>query len=73
MTETVCIRCGKTRIFSRRWEEKTDRKGQVIIHEETVCPDPECQNIVDQHFADMRIRRDGSEKKNLVIGEAPKT
>jgi len=55
--ETVCIRCGKTRIFARRWKEKTDR-GTVIIHEETVCPDKECQKIVDQKFEEMRKKRE---------------
>lgn len=57
MAETVCIRCGKVRIFSRRWKEKVDGRGSVVTHEETVCPDPECQKLVDQHFSEMRDRR----------------
>ncbi|OGE05759.1 hypothetical protein A3F45_04105 [Candidatus Curtissbacteria bacterium RIFCSPHIGHO2_12_FULL_41_17] len=55
--ETVCIRCGKIRIFARRWKEKTE-KGSVIIHEETVCPDPDCQKIVEAKFEEMRKKRE---------------
>ena len=57
MQQTTCIRCGKVRIFSRRWKEKVDGKGTMITHEESVCPDPECQKIVDQQFLEMRDRR----------------
>lgn len=64
MQETVCIRCGKTRIFSKKWSEKTD-KGQIIIHEVTVCPDIECQKAVDKHFADIREK-----KMNMINAKA---
>lgn len=73
MAETVCIRCGKVRVFSRRWKEKVDGKGSVVIHEETVCPDRVCQAIVDQKFAEMRDRRNGLEKKHLVARQTSKT
>lgn len=64
MQETVCIRCGKTRIFAKKWSEKTD-KGQIIIHELTVCPDVECQKAVDKHFADIREK-----KMNMINAKA---
>ena len=62
--ETVCIRCGKTRVFSKKWTEKTD-SGQIIVHEQTVCPDAECQKVVDKHFADIRER-----KMNMINAKA---
>jgi hypothetical protein len=64
MQETVCIRCGKTRIFAKKWSEKTD-KGQIITHEVTVCPDIECQKAVDKHFADIREK-----KMNMINAKA---
>ena len=50
--ETLCIRCGKTRIFKRKWKEVFER-GAPIVHVETICPDSECQKIVD---ADLAVR-----------------
>lgn len=59
--ETPCIRCGKTRIFKRQWKEEV--KGGVITHTETVCPDPECQKIVEADFAARREKRLSFENK----------
>jgi hypothetical protein len=62
----VCIRCGKVRIFSRKWTEKIDGRGQIVIHEEYVCVDAECQKIVDSKFAEIRLKRQEQEdRKNL--------
>ena len=74
MQDNVCIRCGKVRIFSRRWKEKVDGRGMEIIHEESVCPDPDCQKIVDEKFTEMRDRRNLLEdkKRNIKIGATPK-
>lgn len=57
MSETVCIRCGKVRILLHKWEEKAAR-GPVLIREETVCPDRECQKLVDKKFEDLRARKE---------------
>lgn len=59
MFETVCIRCGKTRILAKKWQEKSDR-GPIMFYERTVCPDSDCQKIVDEKFEAMR------EKKRLL-------
>lgn len=59
--ESSCIRCGKTRIFYRQWKEQVDGRGAVITHVETVCPDKDCQKLVDADFAARR------EKKLLLI------
>ncbi len=58
-TESICIRCGKVRIVGKTWLEKMDR-GNPITHTETICPDKECQKIVDADFAAKR------EKKLLI-------
>lgn len=49
----VCIRCGKERIHSKTWTEvvETFYGKSEILHEENVCPDKECQAIVDEKFA----------------------
>lgn len=57
MSETVCIRCGKVRVLFNRWEERVAR-GPVLIREETVCPDQECQKLVDKKFEDLRARKE---------------
>ncbi len=70
-TNSVCIRCGKVRVLLRRWEEKPNGRGSPIIHEETVCPDKECQKIVDEKFQKMRDLREASEnrKKSITISK----
>ncbi len=56
LPESPCIRCGKTRIVEKVWVEKTE-KGSPITHSITVCPDPECQKIVDAEFAAKREKK----------------
>ena|SRR3989344_6806756 len=66
---TVCIRCGKDRIFSKRWKAKENGKGAVITYVETICPDKDCQTLVDAKFQEMKDRRTQAEerKKNLTL------
>ncbi len=40
-----CIRCGKERIVLRSWKEKIG--SSVVTNTEMICPDPECQKIVN--------------------------
>ncbi len=70
---TNCIRCGKPRIFKRRWKDRVDGKGQIVTHEEYVCPDRACQKIVDTKFEEMRNRRLGLEnhRNNIKITAKP--
>ena len=74
MAETVCIRCGTLRVFYRKWADKVDGKGTLITHMESVCPDSECQKIVDARFAEIRDRRVSSEdkRKNIVLARRAK-
>lgn len=43
---SLCTRCGKERIFKKQWEEKVGQ-APPITHVLTVCPDKECQKILD--------------------------
>lgn len=65
---SVCIRCGKTRIFLRRWKDRGENgKGTVVTHEETRCPDLECQKIVDEKFQEMKDRRTQTEERKKAV------
>lgn len=54
-----CIRCGTERIDGKSWKEKSGIS--YIFHTNTVCPDSECQKIIDKANAD-RIA-----KNNLIL------
>ncbi len=45
-----CTRCGKERIDSKTWVEEVETffGKSRIVHTNTVCPDPECQAIVQK-------------------------
>ena len=64
--ESACIRCGKIRIFSKKWTEKME-KGTAITHIEFVCPDKDCQKIVDADFAARREKRLAMETKKTAV------
>ena len=65
-TESQCIRCGKVRIFKSRWREKLD-KGAAITHTRTVCPDSDCQKIVDSEFEEKRAKRELLENRKTQV------
>lgn len=65
--QTVCINCGRLRIFSRTWKEKVEGKGSVVTHTESVCPDAECQKVVDARFAEIREKKEASEEKRKNV------
>lgn len=60
----VCTRCGKVRIDSKTWKEKTTNfMGTItVIHTETVCPDPECQKIVQKQLDMLKKRKEEFEQ-----------
>ena len=65
---TPCIRCGKERIVSKTWKEEVTNffGSSFITHTETVCPDEECQKIVEAKFKQER------EKKEALLAEKQK-
>ena len=69
-----CSRCGKQLIVSRTWEEKVQVYGgeSTVIHTESVCPDVECQKVVDKERAKVREKmeknkRDREERAQAFI------
>ena len=63
--ETVCIRCGKNRVLLKTWTDKHDNKGPVSRLELYVCPDKECQKIVDEKFEALRRKKAEIAEKKL--------
>ncbi|HVZ67227.1 MAG TPA: hypothetical protein VG917_03100 [Patescibacteria group bacterium] len=51
-----CTRCGKDRIEGKTWtEEVVEYFGKTtLIHTEMVCPDPECQKIVEEKLEEQK-------------------
>lgn len=54
----LCTRCGKERIESKSWEEEATAffGSTTIVHTEMVCPDAECQKIVEEKMDALRQR-----------------
>ncbi len=59
-----CVRCGTERIESRTWKEKikTFHGMSILMHAETICPDPVCQKFVDRDIAARRLKKEAMEK-----------
>jgi len=49
---TSCIRCGKLRIESKKWEEYVGKS--LVVFTSNICPDPLCQKIVDGNLKDRK-------------------
>lgn len=54
-----CSRCGKERIFAKTWNESipTVAGSTTIVHTKTICPDPDCQKIVEEHITAQAEKR----------------
>lgn len=55
-----CSRCGKERIIAKSWVEKnTTFSGDIIEIRltENVCPDKECQKVLDVELALQKAKR----------------
>ncbi|PIS15433.1 hypothetical protein COT62_03720 [Candidatus Roizmanbacteria bacterium CG09_land_8_20_14_0_10_41_9] len=59
--KNVCCRCGKERIVKRVWKERIG--NSVVENTETVCPDKECQKIVDRDLKKQKNKRLQMEKR----------
>ena len=56
-----CTRCGKQRIQSKKWKEKTvtfSGTTIVVTRTENICPDKECQKVVDKELRAQKAKRD---------------
>ncbi|MEX2027981.1 MAG: hypothetical protein WD988_00595 [Candidatus Curtissbacteria bacterium] len=74
-SNSICIRCGKVRVFSKKWKEKENGKGSMVTHVETICPDAACQKVVDEKFKEIRDRRELAEerKRYIVLARSAKS
>jgi len=56
-----CTRCGKERVLLKKWTEEVAGYGNNIMkvtRSLNVCPDPECQKIVDAELSVQKKKRD---------------
>lgn len=58
-----CVRCGQERILSKVWSETVSSFSNPVTHSLWVCPNEECQSVVDVGIREKRekaeaIRRD---------------
>lgn len=49
-----CIECGKERVDGKSWKGKAGTA--VIMYTSTICPDPQCQKIVDKAIAARKAK-----------------
>lgn len=49
-----CVKCGKERIDGKTWKGKVG--ASVVTYTMTICPDPECQKIVEKAIADRKAK-----------------
>lgn len=52
MIVNLCSRCGKQRVISKKWTEVlVTMRGEINIqHTESMCPNKECQKIVNKEL-----------------------
>ncbi len=65
ITSNPCTRCGKERIVSKTWTEEIENfMGKTTIkHMETVCPDPECQKVVDEKIDIQKKKKEALQQE----------
>ena len=49
-----CVQCGKERIDGKSWKEKNG--SSVIEHTSTICPDSDCQKLVENAIEDRKMK-----------------
>ena len=67
MVMTACIRCGKVRILDRIWEERVGIS--LLTHTDTVCPDADCQKLVEALLKDRHDTNEARNKESLARRE----
>lgn len=58
-----CIQCGKERVDGKTWKGKAG--ASVVTYTMTICPDPNCQKIIDKAIADRKAKSILLTKKKL--------
>ena len=60
---SICTRCGKQRIVVSSHNETVSKSD--VVYTETVCPDPECQKIVEKKLEDDKRKREVLEDERV--------
>lgn len=64
-----CTRCGKERIIKKTYTEKLEKNN--VVYTVTICPDPECQKIVEKGLlAEENKRRIMREEQEVRARES---
>jgi hypothetical protein len=58
VSSNPCIRCGKERIVSETRSQMVGNSQSMVTYINTVCPDKECQKIVDQGILALKEKKD---------------
>jgi len=56
LLNSSCIRCGKERVFAKKWKEYLGKS--LLTHTRTICPDVACQKLVDKELAAQKEKRE---------------
>lgn len=62
-----CTRCGKERVDGKKYKEEvaTFFGTSTIYHIDTVCPDKECQKIVEEKLEQLKQKSDEQKQAKL--------
>ncbi|MBU1000073.1 hypothetical protein KKE78_01585 [Patescibacteria group bacterium] len=63
-----CVKCGKQRIDGKTWVGKMGVSS--ITYTKTVCPDSECQKIVDKGIAERKAKTEAMLKAKAEAKQA---
>lgn len=71
--DNPCTRCGKERIVSRVWEERiTTFSGYITeTRSDNICPDKECQKLVEKELEVQREKRERIKQKKTAQPAKP--
>jgi hypothetical protein len=56
-----CSRCGTERIVLKTWKEKLD--ANEVTCTQKICPNPECQKMVDREINSQKEKKDALAQK----------
>lgn len=81
---SVCVRCGKDRIILKEWDETREtRVGEATVsYTKMVCPDVDCQKIVEEtfrvelqkkeHMKKIKVQEDAARKRAIARAKSVK-
>ncbi len=66
MSKNVCTRCGKQRIVGSTVSEQVEIYSgpSTVVRTQMVCPDTDCQAIVEKELGEQRAKREAFKKES---------